>query len=118
MEQYNQLVLEMDEYINEGQRFLLTVVKQEPIECHTCEKTPSKMIITCECGKTFQRSNLWRHLKTYEHKIRMMFPDGFFIKRKAKLCFIKIRELSNEEITNILRTCVPISIMDYNNFRN
>ena len=33
--------------------------------------------MTCVCGKCFHKSNLTRHLKTSEHKLRVLFPDGF-----------------------------------------
>ena len=37
MAEYNSLVLEMEEYINEGKQFLLTITKTEPTHCSICD---------------------------------------------------------------------------------
>ena len=72
--------------------------------CNACiaKQKPLKMI-TCECGTPLHKASLSKHMNTYDHDIRMMYPNGFIIEHIG-VYLIKIRELSEETITNIRDT--------------
>ena len=54
--------------------------------------------IICECGKSMQKCNKSKHLETYEHKIRLLYPEGFVFQQGTKMYQVIFNELAKNDI--------------------
>ena len=70
--------------------------------------------IICECGKSMQKCNKSKHLETYEHKIRLLYPEGFVFQRGTEMYQVIFNEIAKNDI----KTCSYAEFMAWRTLGN
>ena len=61
-----------------------------------------------------QTCNKSKHLETYEHKIRLLYPEGFVFQQGIGMCQVIFNELA----TNDIKTCSYADFMAWRKLGN
>ena len=75
-------------------------------------KQISKMI-TCECGKLLKCCSS-THDNSYEHKIRLLYPEGFVFQRGTEMYQVIFNEIAKNDI----KTCSYAEFMAWRTLGN
>ena len=63
-----------------------------------------------------QKCNKSKHLETYEHKIRMLYPDGFVFQKGSNIYQVMFKDITEEEVEQLKTKHDIYSICSYSDF--
>ena len=73
-------------------------------------KQISKMI-TCECGKLLKCCSS-THDNSYEHKIRLLCPNGFIFQKFEKSYYVNLKDLPIDELQTFIDRDIKVVMYD------